>query len=140
MIMDPVGRVVRRGDHVFLDILPEYSPALDGLAPFSHIWVLFWFHENDAPENRAILKVHPRKDPANPLTGVFATRAPVRPNLIGLTCCRLLQVDGSRLTVDSLDARDGTPIIDIKPYLPRSDSHPQAIIPPWVKGLPREDR
>jgi tRNA-Thr(GGU) m(6)t(6)A37 methyltransferase TsaA len=138
IFMEPVGRVVRQGDHIFIDILPAYGDALDGLAGFSHIWVLFWFHGNDTPENRAILKVHPRKDPANPLTGVFATRAPVRPNLIGMTCCRLLKVEGTRLTVEGLDAWDGTPIVDLKPYLPQSDSHPEAVTPPWVKPSPKK--
>jgi tRNA (adenine37-N6)-methyltransferase len=138
IFMEPVGRVVRQGDHIFIDILPAYGDALDGLVGFSHIWVLFWFHGNDTPENRAILKVHPRKDPANPLTGVFATRAPVRPNLIGMTCCRLLKVEGTRLTVEGLDAWDGTPIVDLKPYLPQSDSHPEAVTPPWVKPSPKK--
>ena len=138
IMMAPVGRVVRQGESVFIDILPEYAAALDGLAGFSHIWVLFWFHGNDTPENRAILKVHPRKDPANPLTGVFATRAPVRPNLVGMTACRLLKVEGARLEVEGLDAWDGTPILDLKPYLPQSDSHPQASTPDWVKRLPKE--
>jgi tRNA-Thr(GGU) m(6)t(6)A37 methyltransferase TsaA len=138
IMMDPVGRVVRQGERVFIDILPEYAAALDGLAGFSHIWALFWFHGNDTPENRAILKVHPRKDPANPLTGVFATRAPVRPNLVGMTCCRLLKVEGARLEVEGLDAWDGTPVVDIKPYLPQSDSHPQASTPDWVKRLPKK--
>lgn len=137
IIIEPVGRVVKQGDRAIIEILPAFAPALDGLTGFSHIWVFFWFHGNDTPENRAILKVHPRKDPANPLTGVFATRAPVRPNLIGMTCCRLFKVEGRRLTVEGLDAWEGTPIVDLKPYLPQSDSHPEASTPPWVKRLPK---
>ncbi|MBI5779945.1 MAG: SAM-dependent methyltransferase, partial [Planctomycetes bacterium] len=90
--LNPIGTVKHQGKQTFLEILPQYAPALDGLAGFSHVWVLYWFHENDTPEERATLKVHPRRDPANPLTGVFATRAPVRPNLIGLTPCRILKV------------------------------------------------
>lgn len=130
MLVYPIGRVLREKNHIFIDIFPQYAPALDGLSGFSHIWVIFWFHENDTPEKRAILKVHPRKDPANPLTGVFATRAPVRPNLIGLTCCRLLNIQGLRLEVEGLDAWPGTPVLDLKPYLPESDSRPEA----WVPG------
>jgi tRNA-Thr(GGU) m(6)t(6)A37 methyltransferase TsaA len=133
IIMNPVGRVVRQGDRVFIEIFPEFAPALDGLTGFSHIWVFFWFHGNDTPEKRAILRVHPRNNPANPLTGVFATRSPVRPNLIGLTACRLLKVEGLRLEVEGLDAWEDTPIVDIKPYLPGSDSLPQATSPDWVK-------
>ncbi|MDI6854422.1 MAG: tRNA (N6-threonylcarbamoyladenosine(37)-N6)-methyltransferase TrmO [Deltaproteobacteria bacterium] len=133
MIMNPVGRVVRQGDRAFIEIFPEFAPAMDGLTGFSHIWVFFWFHGNDTPENRAILKVHPRNNPANPLTGVFATRSPVRPNLIGLTACRLLKVEGLRLEVEGLDAWDDTPVVDIKPYLPGKDAIPQATSPEWVK-------
>lgn len=129
----PVGRVTRKQHRVFIDIFPEFAPALDGLAGFSHIWVCYWFHENDTPENRAILKVHPRQDPANPLTGVFATRAPVRPNLIGLTACRLVTMQGTRLEVEGLDARDQSPILDIKPYIPAGDSIPEAAVPVWLK-------
>jgi tRNA-Thr(GGU) m(6)t(6)A37 methyltransferase TsaA len=133
IIMKPVGRVARQGDRAFIEIFPEFAPALDGLTGHSHIWVFFWFHGNDTPKKRAILKVHPRKDPANPLTGVFATRSPVRPNLIGLTACRLLKVEGLRLEVEGLDAWDDTPVVDIKPYIPSSDSLPQATGPDWLK-------
>ncbi len=134
-LVTPVGRVVRQDDRVFIDIFPEYAPAVEGLSGFSHIWVLFWFHGHDTPEKRAILKVHPRKDPANPLTGVFATRAPMRPNLIGLTACRLLKVEGLRLAVEGLDAWHDTPVLDIKPYLPGGDAVPEAATPDWVKRL-----
>ncbi len=136
MMLHPIGRVVRQDDRVFLDILPQYAPALDGLSDFSHIWVIFWFHGNDTPEKRAILKVHPRKDPANPLTGVFATRAPVRPNPLGLTCCRLLNIQGSRLEVEGLDAWHDTPVLDLKPYIPGSDSLPQGRVPDWARRPP----
>jgi tRNA-Thr(GGU) m(6)t(6)A37 methyltransferase TsaA len=138
IIMNPIGRVIRQDDRVFIDIFPEYAPALEGLSGFSHVWVLFWFHGNDTPEKRAILKVHPRKDPANPLTGVFATRAPVRPNLIGFTPCRLLKVEGLRLEMEGLDAWPDTPILDMKPYIPGSDSLPEAKVPGWVKRLPKK--
>ncbi len=131
--IEPIGHVVREGDRTFLEIRPEFAPALDGLAGFSHVWVLYWFHENDTPENRRILKVHPRRDPNNPLTGVFATRAPVRPNLIGLTACRILQVTGNRLELEGLDARPGSPVLDLKPYIPKSDAYPEARTPPWLK-------
>jgi tRNA-Thr(GGU) m(6)t(6)A37 methyltransferase TsaA len=95
--------------------------------------VLYWFHENDRPEERAILQVHPRRNPANPLTGVFATRAPVRPNLIGFTCCRIISVKKNILEVEGLDAREGSPVLDLKPYIPGSDALPDAKVPGWVK-------
>ena len=77
--------------------------------------------------------MHPRRDPANPLTGVFACRAPERPNLIGLTACKILKVNGHVVEVAGLDARDGTPIVDLKPYIPKGDAIPEATMPEWVK-------
>ena len=67
------------------------------------------------PEQRAILQVHPRRDPSNPLRGVFATRAPVRPNLIALSRCRVLSVQGNVIEVDGIDAFPDSPVLDIKP-------------------------
>ena len=118
-----------------LEILPQFAPALDGLAGFSHVWVFYWFHDNDRPEEWATLKVHPRRDPANPLTGVFATRAPVRPNLIGLCACRILKIKGNLVEVADLDAKDGSPLLDLKPYIPPGDCIPEAVTPEWVKRL-----
>jgi tRNA-Thr(GGU) m(6)t(6)A37 methyltransferase TsaA len=131
--IDPIGIVHRQGDRAFIDLRPELAPALHGLSGFSHLWVLYWFHENDRPAERAILQVHPRRNPANPLTGVFATRAPVRPNLIGFTCCRIISVRNNILEVEGLDAREGSPVLDLKPYIPSSDALPEAQVPGWVK-------
>jgi tRNA (adenine37-N6)-methyltransferase len=133
--LDTVGVVRQQGESAYLEILPKYAPALQGLEGFSHVWVFYWFHGNDRPEERATLKVHPRRNPANPLTGVFATRAPVRPNLIGITACRILKVQGNVVEVAGLDALDGSPILDLKPYIPEGDSIPGAKTPEWVKGL-----
>ncbi len=131
--MNPLGVVKSRGEQTFLEIRPEFAPALQGIEGFSHLWVFYWFHQNDRPEERATLKVHPRRDPANPLTGVFATRAPVRPNLIGICACRLVKVQGNVLEVADLDALDGSPILDLKPYIPEGDSIPGAATPEWLK-------
>ena len=129
--LHPIGSVGRAGDVAWIDVFEAYADALHGLDGFSHIEVLFWFHENDTAEGRRTLMVHPRRDPANPLTGVFATRSPLRPNLIGLTRCRILSIEGLRIRVDALDARDGTPIVDIKCYIP--DAPPEAVrVPAWV--------
>ncbi|MGO8668721.1 MAG: tRNA (N6-threonylcarbamoyladenosine(37)-N6)-methyltransferase TrmO [Desulfobaccales bacterium] len=131
--MTPVGMVKKQGQRAWLEIYPEYGPALTGLQDFSHLWVFYWFHENDTPEQRRTLEVHPRRDPANPLTGVFACRAPERPNLIGFTACRIIQVKGNVVEVADLDARDGTPILDLKPYIPGGDAIPEAVTPEWLQ-------
>jgi tRNA-Thr(GGU) m(6)t(6)A37 methyltransferase TsaA len=82
------------------------------------VLVLTWLHLAD----RDVLRVHPRGDESRPLTGVFTTRSPDRPNPIGLHRVRVLQIDGPRLRVSGLEALDGTPVVDVKPVLgpPRS--------------------
>ena len=131
--LNPVGVVKKQGQSARLEIYPEYAPALLGIQGFSHLWVFYWFHGNDTPTRRRTLQVHPRRDPANPLTGVFACRAPERPNLIGFTACRIIKVEGNVVEVADLDARDGTPILDLKPYIPGGDAIPEAVTPEWLK-------
>lgn len=131
-IVNPIGWIKRREEQIYLEVLPQFTAALEGIADFSHIWVLYWFNANDTPEARQTLKVHPRRDPGIPLTGILATRAPLRPNPIALTACRLLKVAGNILEIADLDARDGTPLLDIKPYIPTGDAIPEAVTPEWI--------
>jgi tRNA-Thr(GGU) m(6)t(6)A37 methyltransferase TsaA len=117
--INPIGEIhLRDGSGARIQIHPEYSDALLGLEQFSHIIVLYWFHENDTPDQRRILQVHPCGKEKNPLTGVFATHAPVRPNLVALSVCKIVSIEGNQITVDSIDAHDGSPVIDIKSYFP----------------------
>ncbi len=106
------------------------SEALDGLEGFSHIIVLYWMHR--VAEDEMPLKIHPRDRQEAPLVGLFATRTPNRPNPIGKATVRLLKRQGSILKVMGLDAIDGTPVIDIKPYLPGYDSVIDARVPQWI--------
>jgi tRNA (adenine37-N6)-methyltransferase len=131
-LIHPVGVIRMQADSTWIDVFEEYREAMRGLDDFSHIHVLFWFHENDTPEDRRTLVIHPRRDPANPLTGVFATHSPLRPNLIGLTRCRILAIEGLRIRVDALDARDGSPVIDIKCYIPDAPPEGEVRVPGWV--------
>jgi tRNA (adenine37-N6)-methyltransferase len=133
--LQPVGRVIKTSDKTVLEVFPRFKDALLGLDGFSHLLVFYWFDRNDSPEGRAVLRVHPRGDMANPLTGVFATRSPFRPNLIGLSVCRIISVDHNRIVVDRIDAFDGTPIVDLKPYIPSGDCVPDASVPEWVKRI-----
>ncbi|WP_198300163.1 tRNA (N6-threonylcarbamoyladenosine(37)-N6)-methyltransferase TrmO [Thermococcus siculi] len=119
----PVG-YVRKNDElheVFIEILPEFKAAMDGLREGDWIKLVLWFHESDTPERRRILKVHPYGNPANPLTGVFATRSPYRPNPIALYTVRIHRIEDNRLYIDWIDAHDGTPVIDIKIFVERYD-------------------
>ena len=128
----PIGFVRKQNDDVWIDLIDEFLDGLLGLEGFSHINILFWFHENDNPEKRAVLQVHPRRDEQNPLTGVFATHSPARPNLIGLTRCKILSIEDNRIVIDDIDALDGTPVIDIKCYIPHSGEDSEVQVPDWV--------
>jgi tRNA (adenine37-N6)-methyltransferase len=130
--IQPVGRVINSSTYVGIEIFPAFREALLGMEGFSHIIVLYWFDRNDTPEKRDTLRVHPRADKNNPLTGVFATRSPRRPNLIGLSVCKIKSVEQGRILVDTIDALDQTPVVDIKPYIPVSDCVPDASVPWWV--------
>ncbi len=112
---------------------PSFEDAMDGLEDFSHIVVLYWMHRSPAWE-RSMSKTHPQMRPDLPLVGVLATRSPVRPNPLGMRVVRLLERRGNMLKVIGLDAIDGTPVVDIKPYLP-SDLAAQARTPDWVQKL-----
>ena len=90
----------------------EYVEGLYRLGHFKHVWVIFGFHKLRG----WLPKVHPRHDPSLPLVGVFATRSPTRPNRLGLTLVELVSIKGNMVTVKGLDALDGSPVYDIKPY------------------------
>jgi tRNA-Thr(GGU) m(6)t(6)A37 methyltransferase TsaA len=101
----------------WVEVDARFAPALDRMKPGQEIVLLTWLHEAD----REVLKVHPRDDAGIPLTGVFATRSPDRPNPIGLHRVKVLGIeDGVRLHVQGLEAIDGTPIVDVKPVLEQS--------------------
>jgi tRNA-Thr(GGU) m(6)t(6)A37 methyltransferase TsaA len=123
----PIGRVQsplistadapRQGDEgapdAYLVLHPEVQAGLDGVVVGDEIIILTWLHEAD----RTVLRVHPRGDLSRPEAGVFSTRAPSRPNPIGLHRVRVLDIDGVRVHVSALEAIDGTPVIDLKPTL-----------------------
>jgi len=117
---------------------PGFESALDGLEDFSHITVLFWMHRSPAWDS-SHAKVHPKRRPDLPLVGVFATHSPVRPNPLGLTTVRLLERLERTLRVVGLDAIDGTPVVDVKSYIPGEDLA-QTKAPEWVARLRRHDR
>lgn len=109
---------------------PRWQPALDGLDEFSHIWIVFHFDRIPPPDSTHVRPMHLAE---LPLVGRFSTRTPQRPNPIGITPVELLEVRGNVLRVRGLEALDGTPVLDIKPYLPRGDSIPNARVGEWVK-------
>jgi len=113
--VSPIGWVRKRDGRTMIEVDEQYRPALLGLDELDAIWVLYWFDRNDIATQRAILQVHPRGNRDNPLRGVFATRAPVRPNLIAMSRCRVLSIDDNVIVIDDIDAFPDTPVLDIKP-------------------------
>ena len=97
----------------WLEVNPLVAEGLGGLAAGDDIIVVTWLHE----ARRDVLKVHPRSDQSKPLTGVFATRSPDRPNPLGLHPVTVREIDQSRLRIGPIEAIDGTPVVDIKPML-----------------------
>ncbi len=100
-----------------------YAEGLRELEGFSHIWLLFWFHHNSCWHPLIRPPRHRRQK-----VGVFASRSPYRPNPLGLSCVRLVAIEGSNLIVKGHDLLDGTPVLDIKPYLPYADAFPNATL------------
>lgn len=142
--MKPIGvvRTAAIGDEVRdktrisqIIVNGELTDALDGIEEFSHLFVLFWL--NQVSNEEGLLKVHPRGRKDLPLLGVFATRTMYRPNPVGLTLVELVKVDGNVLTVRGLDAFDGTPVLDIKPF-DYWDTAKDARMPRWLINLDKE--
>ena len=136
--VNPVGEIhIRDGGGAMIDVYPEYSDALLGLEQFSHIIVLYWFHENDTPDKRRVMQVRPCRDEANPLTGVFATHSPLRPNLIALSLCKITSIKQNAIHIDRIDARDGSPLIDIKCFIPSRRAFSDLRLPDWAPNKER---
>ncbi len=126
---DHWGPVVSR---LVLDPSAVDPAATDRLSEFSHIEVVFHFHHETRVRRGA---AHPRGNPAWPPVGVLAGHSPVRPNHLGVSVCALLEVSGLELTVQGLDAIDGTPILDIKPYATEFQPTGPVREPTWMREL-----
>lgn len=145
IVLKPIGvvRTTAIGDEVKdktrtsqVVMCKDLTNALDGISGFSHLFVLFWLHETSAKQ-RKLLKVHPRRRKDLPLLGIFATRTMTRPNPIGLTLVELVNVEDNVLTVRGLDAFDGTPVLDIKPF-DSWDNAETAKVPEWWTKMKNE--
>jgi len=123
----PIQSATAKAVEGWVEVFPEFAPGLRDLEGFDRIWLLYWFHLT-AP---ARLLVKPFLDQQE--RGVFATRSPCRPNSIGLSCVRLIGVDGNRLLIADLDFLDETPLLDIKPYVPAFDCF-EARHVGWLEG------
>ena len=124
----PIQPTRGRGVRGTVEILPEYADGLADLDGFSHIVLIYYFHRSQGFD----LRVTPFLDTEK--RGLFATRAPRRPNAIGLSVVRLLGIEGNLITVQDVDMLDGTPVLDIKPYVPEFDIRADAR-EGWLAGV-----
>jgi len=142
--IEPIGTVkspvTEAGDEGWGGVVSEIhlqeslAAGLQGIEQFSHIIVIFFMHQSTF-DLAADLVRRPRERPDMPLVGAFAQRAKHRPNPIGITTVQLIRVEGNILEVKGLDAIDGTPVLDIKPYVPAFDCGANAVVPGWVEKL-----
>ena len=102
----------------YITLRPEFVAGLEGLADFDRVWLIYWFHRASA----AKLNVIPYRDTVG--HGLFATRVPARPNALGISCVRLLNIEDNILRLADVDILDNTPLLDIKPYVPQYDNYP----------------
>ena len=125
----PIQPCRSKGNEGLIRMNPEFVPGLKDLEGFDRIWILFWCHRASAAKMRVV----PYRDTVE--RGLFATRAPARPNPLGLSCVRLLGIDGDVLRIGEVDILDDTPLIDIKPYVPHYDNYPVQHCG-WVDTVP----
>lgn len=130
----PDGWESVRSDLIFRE---ELMPALDGIEAYSHVLVVFFCHK--VPEDqRAVMHIHPGSDERLPQQGVLATRSQRRPSALGVAVVPVVQRRRNILRVLGLDAIDGSPVLDVKPYIPYYDSVPDATVPDWVSQPAQE--
>lgn len=110
----------------------QYTDGLDGIEEYSHVVVIFWMDKAGSPKS---LRGHVQSREDLPVAGIFARRGPSRPNPIGITAASLVSREKNILRVQGVDAMDGTPIVDIKPYTPAFDKVENAKIPEWSKRV-----
>ncbi len=116
-----------------LRLVAGLGEALLGLAEYSHVIVLGWL-DQIPEERRQRRQAYPSGDERYPLQGALALRGGARPNPISVTVCKLLEVDGDTISLEGLDLVDGTPVLDVKPYIAHYDAEPKASIPRWARG------
>lgn len=137
--VNAIGKVKNDENGVFIQLKPEYISGLKALEGFSHINVIWWFSECDNSTERNILQVEQPYKAAPEVMGVFATRAPSRPNPIALTTSEIISVDFEKgiIRITFIDANDDTPVLDIKPYTPSLDRVEAPAVPTWCGEWPK---
>lgn len=135
MKAEVIGYIRKQPDYIYIEVLDRYWEGTLKMDKFSHIILLWWISGRDDPISRKHLQGYPPVEGAE-LSGVFATRSPSRPTPIGLTVAKIDRINETehRIYIDQIDAIDGTPVVDIKPYMPFSDKVDKAIVPEWFRN------
>ncbi len=135
--LHPIGTVRREDDSVWLDVDPPYRKGLLELDQFSHIIVLWWVSGHDNEESRRILQTELPYAPGV-TAGVFSCRSEYRPNPVAITACKLLNLDieAGKVDIAAIDAYEGSPVVDIKPYIGVVDRVKEITVPDWYEGWP----
>lgn len=133
-----IGRVEQNevGTRIIVD--KQYCPALQALEGFSHLMIVWWFHELDDEQMRNVLTTPQPYKQAPEIMGIFATRSPVRPNPIAITTVEVLSIDQDKgiIELTYIDANDQSPVLDIKPYTPSMDRIETPHVPTWCQDWP----
>jgi tRNA-Thr(GGU) m(6)t(6)A37 methyltransferase TsaA len=140
----PIGYVKKTEEVTWLELDAKFIDGLLQLDAFSHVIVLWWIEGRDTPEDRQRLQAHPcvkGRIKNTPLSGVFAIRSPFRPNPIGLTIVKIIKISENKIIIDYIDAFDETPILDLKPYIPNSDTIQNVKVAEFMEPLkePRKE-
>ena len=137
--LSPIGAVRANADGFCLEIKLEYRAALKGLDGFSHLDVIWWANLLDEDQYRAIVECDQPYTMGPTKLGIFATRSPVRPNPVAVTPVAILSIDYERgmIYIPYIDAEDGTPLIDLKPYQPCTDRLRDVSVPEWCRHWPQ---
>lgn len=137
--VNPIGKININEGGMFIELEPKYIPALQALDGFSHINIIWWFSDFDNEEARNTLETPQPYKTAPAIVGIFATRSPVRPNPIALTAVEVIQINHEKgvIQISWIDANDGTPVLDIKPYTPSADRVETPGVPEWCNHWPR---
>lgn len=142
IILHPIGEVKVEEDTTWIEIKKEFRPAMKELEKYTHVNIIWWANKNDTPKRRTVMvseELPPFYGKDAPSMGVFANRSEFRPNPICISATKMLKVDleNGIIQIPWTDAFPGTPVIDIKPYLPMSDIIGEADYPSYLQHWPK---
>ncbi|BCJ95828.1 tRNA (N6-threonylcarbamoyladenosine(37)-N6)-methyltransferase TrmO [Anaerocolumna cellulosilytica] len=135
----PIGTIISKESETTIALNKEYIEGLRALDGFSHLSVIWWFSDYDSEEMRKVLETPQPYRQAPDVMGIFSTRSPIRPNPIALTTVQVIHINYEEgiIEVPYIDANNGTPVLDIKPYTPSLDRVEEPCVPKWCRHWPK---